>query len=141
MFICPIFLMASQTPFSNNPKIFSKIIFSLLYNLALAHQLIGANQGPESRDNCRKAVVLYKSAYNLNTVLTPMEELLLVNNLGGCHSVLGNLDEARSCFEDILNTNVALISQGACVPDDYMDVFTWNLLSFLLTPSAMAPAA
>ena len=93
------------------------ITVSIIFNLALAHHLLGLVGNDKSITLLSKAVKFYEYSFQIYQGQAGGKELKLentqflmvsINNSGQCHRALGRDQSAASCFQELLSTLVLL---------------------------------
>jgi tetratricopeptide (TPR) repeat protein len=114
----------------------------IIFNLALAHQLLAATHDKKEQ-LLSKAAKLYEYGFNLqraedfesNVLFT----LATVNNLGLIHQQLNASDQAKNCFEHLLSSMMYLIDCGEGHGFEF-DGFLRNVSAMISQPSSAAAA-
>ena len=91
------------------------IIPVLIFNCALSHQLLAlhANNQRASRQFLDRARGLYQLAYEqLDENSNVLFKFTVVNNIGIVHKWLGNYQESKSCFEQLVSTMMIYVDVG-----------------------------
>lgn len=86
-------------------KVLSRLSFSLIFNLALAFHSSAIEKKRVSTKRLHKALELYKLASSVaqNALcLEYVEAIIITNNLGHIHELLGDYAKARECYNYIL---------------------------------------
>jgi tetratricopeptide (TPR) repeat protein len=141
-FICKQVMYASEDMRSDDNTSTVLLAIAVVFNLALAHHLIGIERGSDFR-SLEKAVKLYEYAFSLarshgvdNCVLF---HLSIMNNLGQLLRALGHEEQAGKCFQQLLSMLMCLLDCSDGGASRYAD-FLANV-SYLIVPSCSVAAA
>jgi tetratricopeptide (TPR) repeat protein len=133
-----------------------KLSFILLYNMALANYLLALHdveQGVVSEKRLQTARGLYELVYTLQLTEmdiqpTALQVMAIVNNLGQVHMALGNHDQARECFANLLCTLVFYADNCNEQHDDdgdnhreQLDGFLCNVLPLIFAKGSQPASA
>jgi hypothetical protein len=146
LFKAPIYIHSTDTTATGfaSTKYYIKSSFILLYNLALAHHLRAVTE-PKPNKRLKRAMQLYEIAYTMQLQdldLSVLQVMAISNNLGHIHTILRNETKSRQCFEHLLQS--ILLCQHPQEEDELvvsLDGFLTNVMPFMLTGLASAPAA
>jgi hypothetical protein len=87
----------------------------IIFNLALAHQLLAATH-EKKEQLLSKAAKLHECGFNLRRAEDFESNILFtlatMNNLGLIHQQLNDRDQAKKCFEHLLSSMMYLIDCG-----------------------------
>jgi hypothetical protein len=119
------------------------LAIAVVFNLALAHHLIGIERGSDSR-SLGKAIKLYEYAFFLarshgvdnGCVLFHMS---IMNNLSQLSRALGHEEQAGKCFQQLLSMLMYLLDCSDGGASQYAD-FLANV-SYLIVPNCSVAAA
>ena len=122
---------------------FVSLSYIILFNLALAYHLLGIEH--DNQRALQKALRLYELSYTVHIkedlTLTALQALAIVNNLGHVHRELGNLDNSRQCFENLLSSLMYVQISIDEETMQHVDGFTTNAVSCILECPKSAAAA
>jgi hypothetical protein len=98
----------------------------LLYNMGLAHQLLGMEDLHSQRSNLKKAMKVYKMAA---TVANDLVSLAVANNMGHIYSQFCDTQQSQCCL-DSLQAGLHAIQQDPNVEilEDEFSAFQMNVL-------------
>jgi hypothetical protein len=117
---------------------------AIIFNLALAHQLLAESMNHQSEKLLNTAVTLYELAYNLQREEcmenTSFFCLATINNLGLIFKCLDNSENASKCFQHVLSMLMFLVDCGQRKPVFEYDGFFLNT-SHLIFKHKTAAAA
>jgi hypothetical protein len=115
----------------------------IIFNLAMAYHLHGAEDPQENVGSLVRSLKLYELSFNLqreeqfeNNVLFTLS---VVNNLGLVHRLLQDDESATKCFEHVLSTLMYLTDCGEASKAQLQGFFV-NLTD-VISQSCVAPAA
>jgi tetratricopeptide (TPR) repeat protein len=117
---------------------------AIMFNLALAHHLQGADQPFKDPTAFRKALALYELAYELQVQedidLSVEVTMAIINNLGDIHRELDDQEKASQCFQQLLSTILFVQTLGDCDFCPRTEGFVRNV-SHLILKEVVASAA
>lgn len=137
----PIFICSQSSGETlESTEFFSKLSFSILYNLALAYHLHA--QVTQQSSGFTRALALYKTAYKIQMegrCFACLETMAVLNNMGQIYKSLHDEKASRLCFECLVSNFMLLRDRGwAC--EEYSGFFD-SVLPIIFTDFCCAGAA
>jgi hypothetical protein len=124
---------------------YGQLAYAVMYNLALAYHLMYVDGDKRDKSLLVRARCLYEYSHsalvNQNVAVPPIHMVALTNNLGHCHSRLGNNELADACLNHLLTTLMYLVERGdSDILGKSLDGFI-TMASTVIAKSNPAPAA
>jgi tetratricopeptide (TPR) repeat protein len=120
----------------------------LVFNMALAHHLIGISQDDDESSNGKKrlrgALKLYELVFGMqmksHVYISMTCSLALVNNSAQIYKAINRERKAQKYFSHLLSSLMIMVEKGEANNLDELEGFLWNASRLILTQPA-APAA
>jgi tetratricopeptide (TPR) repeat protein len=136
-------IKTSEIPKQEESYVLSVI---LVFNMALAHHLIGTSQDDDSSNDerLRGALKLYELVFSMqmksDVYMSMTCTLALVNNSAQIYKAINRERKAQKYFNHLLSSLMIMVEKGEAENLDELDGFLWNASRLILTKQA-APAA